>query len=353
MDHKINVAILGAGNIARSMAQALNGISDEVTAYAVASRSLEKAEAFKEKWGLQVAYGSYEELAKDDNVDLVYIATPHSEHYRNAKLCLENGRNCLVEKAFCGNRRQAQELIDLAHEKGLFLAEAMWTRYQPSRKIIADIIKSGKIGRLLYVESDFSVSNQYLERMVNPALAGGALLDLGIYSLTVPDMFIESDIEKVDISMRLTDTGVDETTVVEFEYADGVKAKVKCSSGQEPYSNYAKIIGEEGSMFFKPINAPDIIEIYDKDGDLVEQIKPPVLVNFYEYEVLECKKAMQEGRLEPYSITHEVTMKLMKWMDLIRFKGGVVYPFETKEELAISDEEAFKTAKSVTIRSIP
>ena len=130
MGKKINVAIIGAGNIANAMATACNGIKDEVNLYAIASRSLDKAEAFKEKWGVEKAYGSYEELAKDPAIDLVYVATPHSEHYKNTKLLLENGRNCLVEKAFCGNLKQTKELIALAKEKNLLLAEAMWTRYK-------------------------------------------------------------------------------------------------------------------------------------------------------------------------------------------------------------------------------
>ena len=164
---KINVAILGAGNIARSMATALKGISNEVCMYAVASRSIEKAKAFAAEWGFEKAYGSYQDLAKDDNVDLIYIATPHSEHFKNAMLCIEHGKNCLIEKPICVNRVQAAELFAKARQKNVFVAEAMWTRYQPSKDIIRGLIDSGRIGQVHYMESDFSCPMSRLPTTMN------------------------------------------------------------------------------------------------------------------------------------------------------------------------------------------
>ncbi|MCQ2082613.1 MAG: Gfo/Idh/MocA family oxidoreductase [Lachnospiraceae bacterium] len=343
MGKKINVAILGAGNIANDMAEALNGISDEVVAYAVASRSLEKAEAFAKKWGFQKAYGSYEELAKDSDVDLIYVATPHSEHYKNTKLCLENGRNCLVEKAFCGNLPQSKELIDYAEGKNIYLAEAMWTRYQPSKDIIRNLISEGRIGTVNYVESDFSVQCSKVERVYNPALAGGALLDLGIYSLTVPVMYVGTDIKDIKVEVEKFDTGVDATTIVTFTYNNGIVAKTTCSANADPNneSNYAKIVGDKGYIKFGPINVPRIIEIFDLDDNLIESITPPILVNGYEYEVLESKKAMEEGKLEPDFMPHSETIRMMGWMDSIRNHVNIVYPFETEADINHNTETIF------------
>lgn len=140
-------AILAAGGIAEKMAEAVSGIAG-MERYAVASRSLEKAQAFAGKWGFQKAYGCYEEMLEDPETELVYVASPHSHHYDHAKMCLEHGKHVLVEKAFTVNARQAQELIHRSEEKGLLLTEAIWTRYMPSRKMIDDLVGSGVIGQV-------------------------------------------------------------------------------------------------------------------------------------------------------------------------------------------------------------
>ncbi len=340
MERRINVAILGAGNIARAMATALAGIKDRVTLYAVASRSLEKARDFAKTWGFEKAYGSYEEMAKDEAVDLVYVATPHSEHFKNTMLCIENGRNCLVEKAFCANQKQSRELIEFAKERGVLLAEAMWTRYQPAMKVIKDLLDSGTIGKTNYLESDFSVPISWVERLVNPALAGGALLDLGVYSITVPAMLWGTDISKVKSEVVKTETGVDATTIVTFTYKDGRVAKAKCSSFDEE-SNYAKVVGDRGYIVFGPINAPDHVEIYDTDGTLLDKLDTSPGINGYEYEVLECCDAIINGNLETKSMPHKETLRIMGWMDSIRNHAGIVYPFESKEDIDLSDSEVW------------
>lgn len=333
MGERINVAILGAGNIAGDMSKALSGIADEVNMYAVASRSYEKAKAFADKWGYETAYGSYEELVKDEKVDLIYIATPHSEHYKNAMLCLENGRNCLVEKPFCVNYTQAKEVIDYAEAHNLYVAEAMWTRYQPSKEIIKDIINTGRIGKVKYIEADFSVPLLHVERMINPSLAGGSLLDLGVYSLTVPAMYEGNDVVSSESTMVMTDTGVDGTTEVDLTYKSGVKAHVK-SSCIDDHSNYAKICADNGYVVFGPINVPTKVEIFDNEDNLIETIIPEIKVNGYEYEVLESKEAIAKGLTEPWSMPHEETLRIMGWMDSIRKKHSFIYPFEKEEDVS-------------------
>lgn len=337
----INVAILGAGNIANAMAEAVNGIPEVACMYAVASRSLDKAQAFADKWGVKKAYGSYEELAADENVDLIYVATPHSEHYKNTKLCLENGRNCLVEKAFCGNLVQTKELLKLAKEKNLLLAEAMWTRYQPSYQFIKGILESGIIGKIDYCEADFAIQVRGLARMEKPELAGGALLDLGIYSLTVPAMYFGHDIQAIATNCELTELNVDLTDDILFTYKDGKKARVKCTFDAKEGKNYAKFVGDKGSVVFGPINVPTELTVYDNEGNVVEKHDISLLVNGYEYEVISCQKAIEEGLKEVPELPHTEICRMMGWMDSIRNHIGMVYPFETAADINISDKDAW------------
>lgn len=264
---KLNVGILGAGKIATSMATALNGLGGEVNAYAVASRSLEKAEAFAKQWHIQKAYGSYEELAADPQVDLIYIATPHSEHFENAKLCVNHGKNLLVEKAFTANAKQAEELIHLSEEKGVFLTEAIWTRYMPSRQIIAELMESGVIGEVRELEAEFSVPISDKPRLYDPMLCGGALLDLGVYALTTASLYFGDEVIETKSTCQLFETGVDDTEEITLTYRDGKVAKLR-SSMTEPARNEANLYGSKGRITWKDLNNPHDIEVYDLQGKL-------------------------------------------------------------------------------------
>lgn len=324
--NKFNMAIIGAGNIATQMAKAINGL-DDVNAYAIASRDLTKAQKFAEEYKFDKAYGTYEELVKDEEIDLVYIATPHSEHYAHAKLCIEHGKPVLVEKAFTANARQAKEIIELASKKGVFLTEAIWTRYMPGRRIIQDIIASGRIGKVDSVEADFSIPICNVPRMNDPALAGGALLDLGMYTLTFASMFLGDDIISTESRCIKYRTGVDATDFIEFTYRDGKQAFLRTSmvSGSK---NEGKINGTDGYIEVFNLNCLEKINIYDVDGQLKETLIPPKIVNGYEYEVMACKKAIGEGKLECDMMPHSETLVIMEQMDELRRKWDVKYPFE-------------------------
>ena len=329
-------AILGCGFIATKMAEAVKAIESRgVEAYAVASRSLTKAEKFAKDYGFGRAYGSYEELAKDPAVDLIYIATPHSEHYNNILLCLEHGKNLLVEKAFTANALMASEVIALAEEKGVFLSEAMWTRFLPAVQMVKDLILAGKIGKVESVEADFSMPLSHIERLRKPELAGGALLDLGIYSLTFVDIFLTDDeIAGADNHIVQTkthcvkfDTGVDATDWIDLVYANGQVAHLKTSM-VAPLKNEGVIYGTDG--FIRVLNLNDMVEIqlFDKAGSLLESITPPRIENCYEYEVLACKAALEKGQKECAEMPHSKTMQMMTQMDGLRASWGVSYPFE-------------------------
>ena len=357
-------AILGCGHIATKMATAVKCLEQKgmgVEAYAVASRTQAKADDFAQKFGFQKAYGSYLDLVQDDTVDLIYVATPHSEHYGSALLCINAGRNVLVEKAFCSNALQASEVIALAKEKGVFLCEAMWTRFLPAVKTIKGWITAGRIGKVESIEADFSMQLSHIERLRNPALAGGALLDLGIYSLTFADLFLTDPqiagegnfVSATDTKSVLFETGVDASDWINLTYKNGQKAYLKTSMVM-PTRNEGTIYGTEGSIRVQNLNDMVELQVLDGAGNLLETFTPPRLANCYEYEVLGCKEAMERGLRECPQMPHAKTLLFMEWMDSLRANWGVSYPFElsparvwdrsgNKSCLQIHDVETGKT----------
>ncbi len=325
----MKIGYLGAGNISSQMAATVAKM-DEAQNYAVAARDLARAEAFAERWGFERAYGSYEELLADPEVDLVYVALPHSHHHRWTLAALEKGHHVLCEKAFAVNEAQAREMIDRARAKGLLLAEAIWTRYMPSRKIIDDIVASGSIGRVLTVDANLGYKVDMNERMVAPELAGGALLDLTVYPLNFASMVLGDDIARIDAHMVPTATGVDGQDSVTLTYADGRMATM-FTTMHTMTDRRGLICGTEGFIMVENINNPQRIFVYDADGlnsSLRETIEVPEQITGYEYEVLACKRAIEAGSIECPEMTHAETLELMRQMDAIRAQFGIVYPFE-------------------------
>lgn len=324
---RINMAILGAGNIACHMAYAMNGLKEQVCAYAIGSRSLEKAKDFAQKWQFEKAYGSYEELVNDSKIDLIYIATPHAMHYEHAKLCIEHGKAVLVEKAFTANESQARSLIALAREKKIFLTEAIWTRYMPAKNIVKSLLAEGIIGTPLSLNAEFSLPISHKERMHNPALAGGALLDLGMYCLTFASMFFGNAITAVKTTCEKYETGVDATDDIYFTYVDGKTAHLRTSMVNGPI-NCGEIIGSKGRIVVNTLNNFDSICVYDNHNHLIRNAPIPPQINGYEYEVLACMDALKNGKPECPDMPHSETIELMRQMDMLRKKWGIVYPFE-------------------------
>jgi len=201
----MKVGIIGTGWIAEKAAITLNGLTD-CEAYAVGSRRLETAEAFAAKWSIKKAYGSYTELIADPDVDLVYVGTPHSHHYDVTQEAIMAGKPCLVEKAFMANARQTREILDLAHKRGVFVAEAIWTRYQPAVGMVRKLIADGRIGKPHLVTATLGYSMGDKPRIMRPDLCGGALLDLGVYALNFVRMFCDSDIASINGTCVKSDT---------------------------------------------------------------------------------------------------------------------------------------------------
>lgn len=325
-DKTMRVGIIGAGWIAEKAAITLNGLK-ECECYAIASRSLEKAEAFAQKWNMPKAYGSYAELIADDDVDLIYVATPHSHHYDVTKEALMADKPCLVEKAFMANHRQAKEIIDLAHERKVFLAEAIWTRYQPALKTVNDLISSGRIGtpRLLTATLGYSMGDK--PRIMRADLCGGALLDLGVYCLNFARMFCPADIVSMEGQCVKSDTGMDLTNAITLILADGMLCNLQ-SSASCVGDNIGVIAGTDGNLIIDNVNNPQKITVNTHDREFVEDIHVPQQITGYEYQFLACRQALIDGLLEPREMPHEETLYIMQLMDALRQKWGVHYPMD-------------------------
>ena len=322
----MKIGILGAGNISRKVAPALVALP-EIECCAVASRDSEKARAFADEFGFEKVYGSYEALLSDPAVELVYVATPHSHHYEHMMLCLEHGKNVICEKAFTMNAQQAKRICAAAKERGLYAAEAIWTRYMPSRKMIQELLDSGIIGKPNTLTANLSYVISGVRRIYDPALAGGALLDIGVYGLNFALMHFGSDIVRVESSVTKMDTGVDGMEVITLHYRDGRMAvlthSVYCRSDR-----MGIIHGDKGYLVVENINNPQSIQVFDTEDRLLARYTVPEQVNGYEYEFAEAARCIAEGKLEADSMPHADTIEVMELMDSLRKSWGVVYPQE-------------------------
>ena len=320
------VGIIGAGWIAEKMAEALTPLEDYCV-YAIASRSIGKATEFAGRWNIPKAYGSYEDMVKDNDVDLVYIATPHSHHFPHAMLALNAGKPVLVEKAFTANAAEAEELIETARSKGLFITEAIWTRYMPLSHKVKEIMESGIIGKPRVITATLCYMMEFKERILRPDLCGGALLDLGVYALNFARMYFGKDIVRTVSNCHMGPTGIDLQECISLSYADGKMANLQagtlCLNDRQGIIN-----GTEGYIRVDNINCPEVVEVY-RNYELVERyVKPEDMVNGYEYQVIEARRCIEAGLPESPMMPHQETLDIMKQMDGLRKEWGVVYPMD-------------------------
>ncbi len=326
----MRVGILGAGGIARSMATAVNGLmaqNEDVELYAVSSRDIDKATAFQKEWSVTTAYGSYEEMLSDDKVDLVYVATPHSHHAQHTRMCIEHNKAALVEKAFTANAKEAREVLNMAKERKVFVTEAIWTRYMPSRRLIDETISSGIIGDVRKLTADLSYPIWNIQRNYDPNLAGGAILDLGVYPINFATMAVGSKVKKISGYCTYFDTGVDSSDNITIEYENGVLASLSASF-LSPSPRTGVIYGSKGYISVQNINNPEKIEVFNENHELIKNVEVPKQINGYEYEVLACKKALEEGKLECEDMPHDETIRIMELMDELRKQWNIKFPFE-------------------------
>ena len=322
----MKIGILGCGVIAETFADTLRQMG-EVECYAAASRTLKRAEEFAGKYGFKKAYGSYEELCADPEVELIYIATPHSSHFDNMKLCIRHKKSVLCEKSFTVNAREAEQIREYAEQEQVFVAEAIWTRYMPSRNMIQEIIDSGIIGDISVLTANLSYPISHKERIMRPELAGGALLDIGVYGVNFAMMHFGTDIERIESSVRMTDTGVDAMESITIFFRGGRMAVLT----HDIYSRSDRkgiFYGEKGYIIVENINNPQSISVYDTEDRLVRRMDVPKQISGYEYEVLECIDAVRSGEKESSSMPLSDSIKVMEIMDQLRGQWGLVYPRE-------------------------
>ena len=321
-----NIAILGAGHIAEKMARTLQHMP-QARAFAVASRSLDKARAFAAQWQVEKAYGSYAEMLDDPGVDLVYVATPHAMHYGHVQQCIMAGKAVLCEKAFTCNAREAAGLVRLAHQRGLLLAEAIWTRYMPQMRTLRRLVYSGMIGRPVTLAANLCYPISHKERIQRPELGGGALLDIGVYTLNFAAMVFGTDIDSMDTSCQKTDTGMDAQHSITLWYRDGKMAQLY-SSIYARSDRQGIVSGTDGHIIVENINNPGRIQVVDNSYRVVHTCEAPPQITGFEYEVQACLDALSRHEVEVPQMPHAETLRIMEMMDTIRQRWGMRFPQE-------------------------
>lgn len=318
MKKKIHFAVLGPGNIAEVVVGAIRNAVD-FQYYAVASRSLERAESFKNLHGFVKAYGSYEALYQDDKIDLVYIATPHAFHYEQMKQCIIHGKHVICEKPFTINAGQAEEIFDLANKYDVLVTEALMTAFMPSQKLIKELL-SNEIGTPISYKGVFGANLIHVERLVKKSLGGGALLDIGIYPLFFAVSMFGKDFEIKNIQIT-SYHDVDATTSFELHYSNGLIASI-FTTITENIGCYGEVYGTEGKLYVEDITRPSKIMIYDKKGKIKSKIDPVRTTTGYEYEFQSVQDALLNNRRECPERPHEETLFLMRTMDRILKEMG-------------------------------
>ncbi|MFO7171027.1 MAG: Gfo/Idh/MocA family oxidoreductase [Chloroflexota bacterium] len=325
--HVIRWGILGTGRIAGVFAEGLRELPD-ARLVAVGSRAQETADAFGDKYGVPRRHASYAALAEDPEVDAVYIATPHSSHAEETIRCLRAGKAVLCEKPFAINARQAAEMIAVARERGLFLMEAMWTRFLPLMGRVRELLAAGAIGEPRMVTSDFGFRTSFNPkgRLFDPALGGGALLDVGVYPVSLASMVL-GEPERVSGLAHLGETGVDEQSAAVLGYGGGrlavIWTAVRTNTPLE-----STILGTDGWIrIHRPSWRPTKMSLVRQGGD-EEVIELPFTGNGYQFEAAEVMRCLREGRTESDILPLDETLAIMRTLDRIRESWGLRYPME-------------------------
>ena len=319
--------ILGPGLISQQFAEDLRVVNDAVL-YAVASTSIERAGAFSEKYNGQKIYGSYEELVNDPEVDAVYIGTPHNFHFENAMLCLNAGKPVLCEKPLTVNAAETRSLIETARHKKVFLLEALWTRYLPIFDQIRQWLDGGLIGDLQVLSSSFgfSIPKGREQRWLNPQLAGGTLLDMGVYPISTSQWIMRQPPESFAAQAQLSDTGVDVSTSVLLKYPNGVISQFNTNFTSNNVNDFY-IYGSKGYIrIYANYWGSSKASLCLADQEMT--VTRPLRAGGFEFEIEEAMRCVRLGLLESPGMPHAGTLANMELMDLIRADIGVKYPFE-------------------------
>jgi predicted dehydrogenase len=319
--------ILGTGWIAELFTNDLNLTGHKVTA--VGSRTTEKAQSFASEWGIPTAHGSYEELAADPNVDVVYVATPHTRHHEDAALALNAGKHVLVEKPFTINAAEAQSLVDLAAERDLVILEAMWTRWLPHMVAIRQLVMDGAIGevRSVIIDHTQKLPEDPAHRINALELGGGALLDLGVYPISfASDIF--GPPESIQSVATFKETGADAEIGLLLSHAGGRMAILSTASNA-PGPNRAAIIGKEGRIEIDSVwYNPATFRVYDAEDNVTLTYESEVTGRGMQFQADEAERLIASGELVSEILPLSETVSIMETMDQIRQQIGLRYPSE-------------------------
>ena len=327
MSTKFRWGILAPGTIAHKFAAGVQALPD-AELVAVGSRTLEKAQAFAATFKIPRAYGTYQELAADPDIDAIYVATPNHLHAETAILCMEHGRAVLCEKPFAGNREQAEAMVGCARSQRVFLMEAMWTRFLPIMGVVSDWLEQGRIGELRRLECDFSFrcNGKPESRLLNPALGGGGLLDVGIYALAFTSWVFGGLPPRYASLAEIGPTGVDEQAGILLLYPRGELAVLSCGVRTQGQIS-ARITGTEGSIEL-PTPFYRAQEAVLRTAQCEVRERRPFLASGYEYEAMEVARCVRGELRESPAVPLEESLMLTGFMTQLRAEWGVRYPFD-------------------------
>jgi len=329
MSKSFKWGIIGCGLIAPKFFQCLEN-TGEGHVVAAASKSMRRAKRLQQKLGIEHVYGSYAEMLECEKLDAVYIANTHHEHYESAKLCLSRGLPVLIEKAFTRNEAEAEELIDLARANNLFMMEAMWTRFNPATVKLCELLAGGTIGDVKSLKAEFCVKMPLCvktlpwNRMYSPRLAGGALLDIGIYTLSYAHMIFGRRPQRVSGSVQMSWTGVDKTSEYHLDYGNGVRAEL-ISSFVEERPRDAVITGTKGIIRVPMFSGADQFTVV-RPGGAPETIECEAAG--FEHEIREVHRCLREGLIESPIMPLDETFDIICTADALRALWGMKYPGE-------------------------
>lgn len=327
-DAKIRWGILGCGRIARKFAADLRLVADaELTA--IASRNKETLDQFAKEFPCRHLHNSYDALVTNNEVDVIYVATPHSHHYEHTILCLNHNKAVLCEKAFAINSRQAMEMVKTAKERKIFLMEALWTKFLPHYKKLQELLQQKALGdiRSVFVNFGFNTSGNPSQRLFDPLLGGGTLLDIGIYNVFIT-LSVLGKPDDIEATMTPAATGVDEQIAVLFRYKSGAMAQL-FSSFVTNLPTQAEINGTEGCItlttrFYEPSTTIQLSKKVPYEREIIPVDKESGFG--YQYEARHVNECLKKGLIESPVMTHADTLLMMEILDRIRIKARIEYP---------------------------
>ncbi|PIF00130.1 MAG: oxidoreductase [Maribacter sp.] len=327
MEQKIRWGIIGLGRIAHKFASDLNLVDgSEITA--VASRSMDKAKVFAEQHQAKYAFGSYQALFECGEVDVVYIATPHTGHKEWSIKAMNHGKHVLCEKPMGMDRSDVEEMLSVAGKNQVFLMEALWSRFNPSIKKVKAMVDAGEIGEVGYLHADFAfyaLDRPEEGRLLNPDLGGGSLLDIGIYPIFLSYLLLGMP-EAIKASSRFYKTGVEIQTSLIFDYP---KAQAILYSGFTSYSKMeAEISGSKGAILINGQWHAAQGYCLEMEGHVINDVGLPTSGNGYTYEIEEVNSCLQKGKLQSGLWTHQNSLDLAELLETIRVQNGIKFPFE-------------------------